>query len=313
MTRSGCRGYSLVELLMAMGLAALVGTIILPTVLSVQTRGLAEVSRGELQQRAERLLRFLADDVRDAAFMTGAQPRTPVGSAPVLVHDSLPGDPAESVAAALLAADGGAAGEDLLTVAKAESFFPLLRFAGPAGAGATRLVLDRRPNQSPGSSREIRPAPEAISHVVPASHRSCYPVAGISGTFVDLAIPLAEEVPTGTELLGLRCYRYLLEPFAGGQRLRRDDFTSSEILDDAVDGLQFQYLLSDGRFVDQPVDLSTVRAVRILLLVRDLRPDREYRDEARYPLGNRVYGPFADSFRRLAVTQVVEVKNHGGS
>lgn len=311
MIASGCRGYSLVELLVAIGLAALVGSIVLPTLLSFQAHGLAEVSRGELQQRAERLLRFVAEDLRGTAFMTGAQPRIPGDGIPVLTHDSLPGDPAEELVDALLPIDGGGAGSDILTVIKAESFFPAITLALPAEAASYRLTLNRRPNQSPGSTREVRPAPEAISHVVLASHKSCYPVIAVTGTSVDLGVALAEKVSVGTELLGLRAYRYFLEPAAGSNRLRRDDFTSSEILDDAVDGLQFQYLLEDGRYVDQPADRSAVRAIHIALLVRDLRPDRNYRDRQTYPLGNHVYGPFDDLFRRQLVSEVVEVKNHG--
>jgi type II secretory pathway pseudopilin PulG len=309
MTRPACRGHSLVELLVAMALAALVGTIVLPAVFSLQARGLAEVSRNDLQERAARLLRFLGDDLRTAAFQVGATPRRASGAPPVVVHDSLSGNPAEALALALLPEDGGTAGDDALTIVKAESFFPPLHLSHPAGAGAVALRLDRRPNQAPGSSREIRPAPEAISHVVLANHRICYPV-GSTGQTLQLLDGLAVSVPSATELLGLRARRYHLAPSGGFNRLRCDDFTSDEILDDAVDGLQFEYLLADGRMVDAPDEPPAVRGIRVSLLVRDLRPDRDYRDRASYRLGNRRYGPYHDAFRRIVVSEVVEVKNH---
>lgn len=310
MNRPACGGHSLLELLVAMGVAALVGMIVLPAVFSLQARGLAEVSRADLQGRAGRLLRFLGDDLRQAAFLTGATPARVSGAPPVLIHDSSAGDPAETLAYALLAEDGGAAADDALTIVKAESFFPPLLLAQPAAAGDSTLRLDRTPNQSPGSSREIRPAPEAISHVVLASHRSCYPVGSVGQT-LQLLEGLAVAVPAGTELLGLRPRRIHLDRTGGLGRLRCDDFTSDEILDDAVDGLQFEYLLADGRLTDLPADPRAVRGIRLSLLVRDLHADRDYRNGAVYRLGNRSYGPFNDAFRRLAVSELVEVKNHG--
>ncbi len=309
MSRQRCQGYSLVELLVAMGLAGVVATIVLPAILLFQGRGLAEVSRLELRQRAERLLRFLADDLRETAFQVGAAPVRPSGDPPVVCHDSAPGNPAETLGFAVLAEDGGSAADDVLTVVKGEAFFPPLRLRQAAEAGATVLLLDRTPNQPPGSSREIRPAPEAISHVALAGERFCYPVAS-AGQELHLLDGLAVTAAAGNELFGIRVHRFSREATSLGGRLRCDDFTSAEILDDAIDGLQFEYLLTDGRVVDQPLDPLAVRGIRASLLVRDLRPDRDHHDTQSYLLGNRRYGPYHDRFRRLVVSQMVEVKNH---
>lgn len=309
MNRSSCRGHSLVELLVAMGLAALIGAIALPAALALQARSLAEISRTDLQERGARLLRFLANDLRAVAFQIGAQPRRMTGDPPVVVHDSAPGDPAVTLLQALLPEDGGSDGDDALTIVRAESFFPPLQLSQPVAAGADMLPLSRRPNQAPGSSREIAPAPEAISHVVLGNHRSCYPVGSVGQT-LQLLDALAVPVPGATEVLGLRARRYHLAATNGFSRLRCDDFTSDEILDDAVDGLQFEYLLADGRLVDAPAEPQAVRGIRVSLLVRDLRPDRDYRNPVVYRLGNRDYGPYGDTFRRIVVSEMIEVKNH---
>jgi type II secretory pathway pseudopilin PulG len=309
MMRPGCQGHTLVELLVAMGIATLVGTIVLPAVFSLQARGLAEVSRSDLQERGERLLRFLGDDLRTAAFLVGTNPRRVAGTPPVVVHDSAPGDPAVTLAQAIAPEDGGADLDDVLTIVKAESFFPPIHLAADASPGAVVLNLNRRPNQSPGSSREIYPAPEAISHVVLANQRTCYPVGSVGQT-LQLLEGLALPAVAATELLGLRAHRLSLQRTGRTGRLRCDDFTSDEILDDAVDGLQFEYLLADGRMVDLPADPRSVRGIRVSLLVRDLRADRDYRDLAVYRLGNRSYGPYDDSFRRIVVSEMIEVKNH---
>jgi hypothetical protein len=283
--------------------------MILQVHLGFQSRILAEISRSDLQDRAERLVRFMAGDIRDAAFLLGSTPRTAAGTPLRLTHDSLAGDPVETLPFALLAEDLADA-DDRLTIIKAVSFAPPLRLAQTAQAGDSSVVLNRRPNRSPGSTRELQPAPEAINHLVFASHRRCYPLQQ-AGLEVSLEQPLRETVAAGSEVLGLRACSYVAEPFAGSNRLRRDDFTSRDILDEAVDGLQFEYLLEDGGIVDQPIDMRTVRGVRINLLVRSLRQDRDYIDSGTYTLGNRIYGPYLDHFRRQVVTRMVEVKNHG--
>jgi hypothetical protein len=306
MRRPLSAGHSLVELLVAMGLAALVGSIVLPAVLSMQNRSLAEVGRCNLQARAGRLLRFVEAELRGAAFLVGATPRRCGGEPPVVVQTSAGGNPAVTLDHALLIEDGGVDGNDALSVVRAESFFPPLLLAQSAAGGTTSLRLNRPPNQSPGSSRELRPVPDPIGHVVLANQRHCYPV-GTAGQTVQLLDPLDAAAPAATELLGVRVYRFHCD--AGG-RLRRDDFTSNEILDDGVDGLQFEYLLASGQVVDRPPDPRAVRAVRLSLLVRDMLPDRAYRNTDRYRLGNRSYGPYHDAYRRTVVSAMVEVKNH---
>jgi prepilin-type N-terminal cleavage/methylation domain-containing protein len=309
MRQNSCLGMSLVELLVAMAIASILGTMILQMVIDFQARILSEVSRNDLQDRAERLIRFLAGDIRDAAFLLGPVPQVAGGSALALVHDSLSGDPLEPLSFSVICADNSGE-DDRLTIVKAVSFAPPLRLAQPGVSGESSLVLNRRPNRSPGSTRELQPAPEAINHLVLANHRLCYAVQ-LADLSLQLHQPLLANVPVDTEVLGVRAYTFQLDPAGGSKRLRRDDFTSRDILDDAVDGLQFEYLLTDGSLVNQPTRPQDVRGVRISLLVRDLRADQNYTNETVYLLGNRSYGPFRDHYRRSQVSQLVEVKNHG--
>lgn len=306
---ASCNGMTLVELLVAMAIASIAGIMILQVILNFQSRILAEISRNNLQDRAERLIRFMASDIHDAAFLLGPVPQTAEGAPLILTHDSLPGDPIETLPFSLVAEDL-ADGDDRLTLVKAVSFAPPLRLAQTALVGETLVVLNRRPNRSPGSTRELQPAPEAINHLVFASQHTCYPLRQ-ANLEVDLEHPLRETVSADTEVLGLRVCIYEVEPFAGSKRLRRDDFTSREILDQAVDGLQFEYLLDDGTMVNLPADTKNVRGIRVSLLVRSLRQDRDHIDTGIYTLANQVYGPFHDHFRRQLVTHLVEVKNHG--
>lgn len=310
MNRPSQHGFSLLELLVSMAIAALVGSLLLPGLLNFQAQTLAEIDRDALYKRAERLLRYLVRDLRETALQVGAVPRTPQGTPPVLVHDSRTGDPAESFPAALRPEYGPADGHDALTILKAVSFAPPIRLAQTVDAGETHLPLDRRPNRPPGSSREIQPYPEGIDHVVLANHKACYRVIGTDQT-LQLVAGLVQTAPAGTELMGVRAQRYELQPADGTHRLYRDDFTRRDILDQAVDGLQFEYLLRDGSLVDEPADQKEVRGILVSLLVRSRRPDRAYRDRDSYRLADRTYGPYHDHFRRMQVSRMVEIVNHG--
>jgi hypothetical protein len=306
---SASAGVTLVELMVAMAIAIVVGTMVMQMMISYQSRILVEVSRNDLQDRAERLMRFLAKDIRDAAFLLGSSPSLADGTPLMLTHDSLAGDPLEALPFSILAQDHDDQ-DDLLTIVKAVSFSPPIHLAQPGLAGEDSLLLSRRPNRSPGSTRELLPAPEAIGHLVLANHHVSYGIRS-ADLVVELNQDLLMDVPSETELLGVRASSFLLDPFAGSKRLRRDDFTSRDILDDAVDGLQFEYLLNDGSLVHQPARPQDVRGVRISLLVRDLRSDRNYVDEKIYTLGNCQYGPYQDHYRRMPLFRLVEVKNHG--
>lgn len=306
MKKSVNAGLTLVELLVAMAIASIVGAMILQMVFSFQSRVFAEIGRNDLQDRAERLIRFLASDIRDAAFLLGANPFVADGQPVTLVHDSLSGDPEETLSSSIIALDQD---NDVLTIVKAVSFSPPLLLRLPAAEGDDSLSLNRRPNRSPGSSRELLPAPEAINHLVLANHKTCYPVQA-AGINLQLTQPLQEAAPVSTEVLGVRAMSYQLDPFSGSNRLRRDDFTSRSILDDAVDGMQFEYLLADGTMAHSPTDPRQVSGIRISLLVRDLRSDRNFRNDTLYSLGNRTFGPFNDHYRRQQVSRLVEVKNH---
>ena len=175
MKSAACDGMRLVELLVAMAIASLVGSMILQMVIGFQARILAEVARNDLQDRAERLIRFMSSDIREAAFLLGPEPLVAGGTPLVLVHDSLSGEPLEELPLSILPVD--AAGDvDLMTIVKTVSFMLPILLAQPGIVGEVRLVLNRRPNHSPGSTRELLPATEAICHLVLDKQRGCYTV-----------------------------------------------------------------------------------------------------------------------------------------
>lgn len=306
------RGVTLIELLVAMAISALIGILLIPALSTFQARGLAEISRSDLQDRAGRLIRFIARDLGETAFLVGPTPRTVNNESLRLVQTSQPGDPLQTFSSALIPENRVNAFYDGLTLVKAVSFYPPIRLVQTAQAGTDTLQLNRRPNRPPGSSREIYPAPDALNHIALEGGQACYGVASADHS-LQLSQALDQTVAKGAEVLGVRAIRYLLKQHGPTHQLRRDNYTSLEILDDAVDGLQFEYLLADGSISQSPADSSEIRAIRVHLLVRDLRADRGYTDTRVYQLADQQYGPFHDSYRRLIVTRLVEVKNHGFS
>lgn len=310
MKRHPTAGFSLIELMVSMVIAAIVSSFLLPGMLSFQAKTLVEIKRDDLHKRAERLLRFAVDDLRDAALLIGATPRPANGGLLTLVQDSLPGDPLVNFGAALVPESSGPAGHDALTLLKTVSFSPRIRLTRSEEPGATALLLNRRPNRPPGSSREIQPAPTALNHIVIDNHKICYRVLTADQT-LQVGAGLLRPTPAGTEVLGVRAHRLYLQPFEGSNRFYRDNFTSREILDDCIDGLQLEYLMSNGSLVNAPADPTEIRAVRISLLVRSRKADPAYLDQRVYRLGDRIYGPFLDHFRRVSVSHLVEIKNHG--
>jgi len=148
MKESVSAGVTLVELMVAMAIAIVVGAMVLQMMISYQSRILVEVSRNDLQDRAERLMRFLAKDIRDAAFLLGSSPTLADGTPLMLTHDSLAGDPLETLPFSILAHDHDDQ-DDLLTIVKAVSFSPPIHLAQAGLAGEESLLLSRRPNRSP--------------------------------------------------------------------------------------------------------------------------------------------------------------------
>ena len=55
---------------------------------------------------------------------------------------------------------------------------------------------------------------------------------------------------------------------------------------------------------------DNVISVRIWLLARNSKPEMGYTDNASYTMGDVVYGPQKDNFRREVFTTVVELRNH---
>jgi hypothetical protein len=97
--------------------------------------------------------------------------------------------------------------------------------------------------------------------------------------------------------------------------LRRKNLGSNngyQVIAENIDNLQFQYLLSDGTWTNNPVGQEpNVRAVEISLLARTANTNRGYTDTNTYLMGGANVGPFGDNYRRKLLCSIVKTRNIG--
>ena len=103
-------------------------------------------------------------------------------------------------------------------------------------------------------------------------------------------------------------------------RIDGNDIASSTQMDvaDNIQDLQFQYGIDtttpkpDGQidsWVDNPADITQIRAVRFFILARTSKTDREYTDNKTYTLADVTIGPFNDHTHRYLLESTVAIRN----
>ncbi|MCF6179801.1 MAG: PilW family protein [Geopsychrobacter sp.] len=314
----GGRGFSLVELLVVMALMSIISLIIYPFFTTFQFQSLSQINKSDLNDRANRLLDYLAEEVQGAGFLVTLVPRNGDDTAFQIKHAANLVTFNQSILVGNLIG-----GDDRLDILKAVSFFPPLVVTAVDPGPPQKVKINRPPDYA----TEINDAAGVNvsltrNHVVFENHKKIYRVKDVAAdspnTDIDgdghrdrlltLVQPLTEPVPLGSEVLGVRAMGFFVD--TGG--LRADDYVSSAVLDRDVDGLQINYFMQDGSSIAAPsgAAIENIRGVRISLLVRANRPDKGYVNSATYLLGSRSYGPYDDGFRRVAVQRLVEVKNY---
>ncbi|WP_020674717.1 PilW family protein [Geopsychrobacter electrodiphilus] len=315
---TGSRGFNLVELLVVMALMSIISLITYPFFINFQFQSLSQINKSDLNDRANRLLNYLAEEVQETGFMVTSVPHNGDGTTFQIKH----GASLETFSQSIRVEDV-AGGNDRLDILKAVSFFPPL-VVTEVDAGPPHKVKINRP---PDYNVEINDAAgvNAIltrNQVIFENHKKIYRVIDIASDspdldldgdghkdrFLTLVQALAEPVPLGSEVLGVRVLGFFVD--AGG--LRADNYVTSQVLDKDIDGLQFEYFMKDGSTSAAPIGaaIENIRGIRIALLVRATRTDKNYVNTTIYTLGNRSYGPYGDGFRRVAVERLVEVKNY---
>ncbi len=123
-----------------------------------------------------------------------------------------------------------------------------------------------------------------------------YLVANASGDTITLATPLSEDHLADETVSLVKAITYKIQP--GTMNLVRDENTGdgSQSMADAVEDLQFQYILSDGSVSDAPAAPSEIRSVSLTVAGRTQNPHST--------------SP-GDGYQRQTLTSHTEVRNLG--
>ncbi|GAB4560265.1 MAG: hypothetical protein Tsb0017_17010 [Geothermobacteraceae bacterium] len=331
-------------MLITLGVMAILAAFMFPSFWNFQRQGLAEISKNDLLDRAERIKSFVADEIKMAGYMVGRNFSTPLTIGANTYQTSI-------------AVSNSDNGDDQITIIKGESAFPPLFVNNYNSASVPPTVRICVADDSlSGSDSDKRAtlglrAGTVYDLVSFGNQKRVYRLyddanegVNIGGTFAAKSNPapnppagtceetydtrlvtlslqetLRDDVPQGTEVFPVRARQISIVASGGENQLRLSDQNQNEIIDRQVDGLQFQYLVN-GNWVDDPVAAGAgtedIRAVRFYLLVRSLAVDKDRTDTTDYSpqMGPNVaantYGPYNDNFRRVVVVGEVEVKNY---
>ena len=156
-------------------------------------------------------------------------------------------------------------------------------------------------------------AAKSFIFVSPRESNIYQTITGITSTTLTLQNPLMATI--GDEVYQVQAFTLRIT----NNNLRIDDnvdtsSTNLEVAENIVD-LQFQYGIDnndDGaidNWVDNPATIRQIKAVKIFILARTSKIDREYTDRKTYTLAGVTVGPFNDNFHRHLLESTIFIRN----
>ncbi len=343
------RGVTLIELMIALAVFSIFISIIYPALLFINNRISILNDKMLLNDRGKRIMDFITDDLKMIGFIIGPTAKIPYctgGITPsnsnVITHvdgatyDSityLTSLPVElDMTASCINGQTDAASQPridyLLTTRDTNATTGSNTIDVDAAASCVDIVAATGNNNGKSLITFETIAPSIVA-IAGAGTQVYYTVSSV-GTTLTLSESLEQDIPDNSSVFTVRQFRYDVDTTNGARDLRRVEWNSdctdtgsqkrldaSDGSNGGVDGLQFEYLSVDpvsGLLTTSstpPTDLSSLKAIRVWLLIRAEYPDRNYTDTNTYTLGSVVLGPFNDSYKRLLLSRTVEVKNLG--
>lgn len=318
-------GATLVELLVALAVFTVFISLLYPA-FSFLSEQMSSINDKELlNQRGERAINYLAEEIRMAGFLTGSNPGiTFCGTTGVdaLVHTD--GDPNDSLA--------------FLTSIPIEPTavgVPFFETNANAPSGNITVSVNTTPAYVSTEYVDLTGSGNAIALItfdtlVPTILEKVYEISTYIGTTITFTQGLAQQLNGGSKIFAVRRKEISVDTTGGSRDLQiagwdkncnQTDMTeniySSVGPNDefgGVDGLQFEYILDDGSVVSTIIDndLPNLMAVTIWVVVKAGFPSRDFTNSSTYVLGTASpvnVGPFNDNYRRVLLRKTVEVKN----
>ncbi len=310
------RGLSLVELMIALAIGAVLSLAVSNLFLDYRIRHLQGVELGRLQENGRYALRYLSREMELAGFL----------------GRELEGDSVRGLQR------GEGCFQYLLEAGVALEHHDNVGTPGTATTDRPRLPVDCLAGRSPvvGSDvlvlRRTLDSPAVILGEItkPPDPNTLYLSVGKGGSTSALVPgrdlgPSADAWEYWPQVLFLRSYsrfpwdgiptlcRLRLAP--GGRRMAPleclvegiEDLQVEFGVDRAGDGLADRYLQAAGK-----EDMGRAVSARISLLVRAVRPMHGYRNQHGYQLGSKWIAPSYDAFYRRVVQSTVLLRNAGG-
>ncbi len=333
------KGMTLVELLVAMAVFLIILGLMYPTFDMIKEQSVFIEDMEALNERAQRIIDYMAEDIRMAGFVVGPKDNIPYckgdGLKTVVEHtDGTPYDALTFITAEPVEIKNytdcmqGDSDYRVYVAANAsigDSTLTLTYDISKQTSGGTKCVSFLKETSNADVNAQSLIAFETASYV-----NNLYTIKQITNKQITLHENLSIAVSQGSPLFVVKRYSYTVNP--NERSLRRRYWVSSTsgcqpediVIDEesgalgGIDALQFEYLyydpITESIVTDDepPSDLTKLRSIRIWLLVRSESADRTYTNTNTYSIVNTTVNngqPFNDHFRRVLINKIVEVNS----
>ncbi len=297
------KGFTLVELMVVLVILGIVSIGAITSITGQNKVYHSEEDIIDMQMNARVAMQRICNIIRMAGYGCKDSFGPNLTSGNLATNGDVAPNPLNSL---LIISDNDSPTPDSLTLTGA------IRYAGTVTAipAANQITLG---NLRANLDTNDTAAAKSFIFVSPRESNVYQTITSISGSTLTLQNPLTTTVGDGV---------YQVQAFTlrlTNNSLRIDDnvdtsSTSLEVADNIQD-LQFQYGIdsdNDGvvnSWVDNPATIRQIKAVKVFILARTGKTDREYTDRKTYSLAGVTVGPFNDNFHRQLLESTFYIRN----
>jgi len=310
--KTGNRGFTLLELLVAMVLSAVVIGAIYGTFKSQEDSFVIQDQVTAMQQNLRAAMYTMSRDIQMASFVSNFDSTT---------YTTIDWDP---------------------TLAGNEVIRPLIYGRNnDDGSGidvkpGTDVIVIVKASNEPADFRQLTSADTATGTTLTLSpfdmnldditykfgvllksdlsRAEVFEIQSKAGSTLNFVNSLQENYGTGDWVYRADVIIYKVNEDANHPSLLRENLGNDngfQVVAENMDNLQFQYVLANGTTVDDPAGQeANVRAVQVCLLARTDHVNRGYTNNNSYTMGDQVIAPH-DGYRRRLLTSLVKTRNIG--